>query len=80
MHEFCISNLFQNWNNLIKYTKHCNKLSQYILYLGGSHKLLPMSLADGWVLELGHGAQRGQHVLDSVFNTSVCIPGTHLLV
>ena len=28
MHEFCISNLFQNWKNPIKYTKHCNKLSQ----------------------------------------------------
>lgn len=49
-------------------------------HLGRLHELLPVPLTYGRVLQLTHGSQGGQHVLDSCFQQYVSVPSPHLLV
>lgn len=51
-----------------------------VLYLGGVHKLLPVSFSDCRVLQLIDGSQGGQQVLDGWLQTHVDVPDAHLLV
>lgn len=69
------------WRNVIESdATRCCEAADIVSYPGGVHKLLPVSLSDGRVLQLVDGSQRGQQVLHSRLQTHVDVPHPHLLI
>lgn len=65
------------WRNVIE---SCCEAADIVSYPGGVHKLLPVSLSNGRVLQLVDGSQRGQQVLHRRLQTHVDVPHPHLLI